>query len=208
MGCLYKFFCCAVFANGADFVSLSRHCKLTCIAYCLLSVFFVMGRGSGDKGRKAFAHIKSKQHRARRLRTLQDVGSGELGAEYLVKHLPDTDQIVLTPVDAGGGGGAALLTAPAKWEKTIATVWHIRLLHLSRTEAEFFTPHLVEGVPWEEVWVTMQQLAQPASEGFVANRGDNTKLYDRRGCNTYTVADRLNRPTSNNRAIQGCIGCH
>ena len=62
-----------------------------------------MGRGGGDKRKKAFAHIKSRQHRARRLRTLQDVVSGELGAEYLVKHLPDIGQIVLTPVDGGGG---------------------------------------------------------------------------------------------------------
>ena len=61
-----------------------------------------MGRGSGDKGKKAFAPLKYRQHRARRLRTLQDVVSGELGAEYLVKHLPDTGQIVLTPIDGGG----------------------------------------------------------------------------------------------------------
>ena len=85
-----------------------------------MSVFFVMGRGSGDKEKKAFAHIKSRQHRARRLRTLQDVFSGELGAEYLVKHLPDAGQIVLTPVDGGGGG--ALPTAPSMWEKTVAAV--------------------------------------------------------------------------------------
>ena len=61
-----------------------------------------MGRGSGDKGKKAFAHVNSRQHRARRLRTLQEVVSGELGAEYLVRHLPDTGHIVLTPVDGGG----------------------------------------------------------------------------------------------------------
>ena len=61
-----------------------------------------MGRGSGDKGKKAFAHVKSRQHRARRLRTLQEVVSGELGAEYLPRPLPDTGQIVLTPVDVGG----------------------------------------------------------------------------------------------------------
>ena len=85
----------------------------------------------------------------------------------------------------------------------------IRSLHLSKTEAQYLTPHPVEGVPWEDVWVTMQQLAQPASEGFVAKTGDGTELYrDLLGCNTCTVADRLNLPTSNNRAIQGCIGCH
>ena len=130
----------------------------------------------GDKGKKAFAHVKSRQHRARRLRTLQEVVSGELGAEYLVRHLPDTGQIVLTPVDGGGGSGA-LPTAPSMWEKTVAAVWRIRSLHLSRTVARYLTPHLVEGVPWEDVWVTMQQLAQPASEGFVAKTGDETELY-------------------------------
>ena len=73
-------------------------------------MFFVIGRGSGDKGKKAFAHIKSTQHRARRLRTLQEFVSGELGAEFLAKHLPDTDQIVLAPVD--GGGGEVVLCPP------------------------------------------------------------------------------------------------
>ena len=63
------------------------------------------------------------------------------------------------------------------WEKTVAAVWRIRSLHLSRTEAQYLTPHLVEGVPWEDVWVTMQQLAQPTSEGFVAKTGDDTELY-------------------------------
>ena len=134
-----------------------------------------MGRGSGDEGKNAFAHIKSKQHRARRLRTLQDGVSGELGAEYLVKHLPDTGQIVLTPVDRLGIG--ALPTAPSMWEKTVAAVWRIRSLHMSRSEAPYLTPHLVEGIPWEDVWVSMQQLAQPALKGFVAKSGDDTKLY-------------------------------
>ena len=71
----------------------------------------------------------------------------------------------------------ALLTAPSMWETTVAAVWRIRSLHLSRTEARYLTPQLVEGVPWEDVWVTMQQLAQPASEGFVAKMGDDTELY-------------------------------
>ena len=72
--------------------------------HCLLPIVsvFCHGRGSGDKGKKALAHIKSRQHRARGLRTLQDVVSGELGAEYPVKHVPDKAQIVLTPVDGGG----------------------------------------------------------------------------------------------------------
>ena len=103
-----------------------------------------MGRGSGDKVKKAFAHIKSRQQRGRRLRVLQDVVPGELGAEYLVQHLPDTGRIVLTPVDGGVSG--ALPTAPSMWEKTVAAGWRIRSLHLSRTEAHYLTPHPVEGV--------------------------------------------------------------
>ena len=93
-----------------------------------------------------------------------------------MKHLPDTGQIVLTPVDRGGGSGA-LPTAPSMWEKTVAAVWRIRSLHLSRTEAQYLTPLLVEGLPREDGWVTMQQLAQPASEGFVAKTGDDMELY-------------------------------
>ena len=104
-----------------------------------------MPRGSGAKGRSPFSHIKSRQHKARRLQALEDVVSWELGAPYTVQHLPDTGQIMLTPV-AGGGGGANP-TAPSLWEKTVAAVWHIRSLHLSRTEAQYLTPHLVEGVP-------------------------------------------------------------
>ena len=63
-----------------------------------------MGRGNGKKGKKAFAHIKSRQHEARRLRTLQDVVSGELGAEYMVKHLPDTWPDRPHAGRRGGGG--------------------------------------------------------------------------------------------------------
>ena len=74
-----------------------------------------------------------------------------------MQHLPYTGRIMLTPV-AGGGGGANP-TAPSLSEKTIAAVWRIRSLHLSRAEAQYLTPHLIEGVPWEYVWATMQQLA-------------------------------------------------
>ena len=63
------------------------------------------------------------------------------------------------------------------WEKTVAIVWRIQALHLSKIEAQYLTPHPVEGVPREDVWVTMQQLAQPASHGFVANTGDDMELY-------------------------------
>ena len=63
------------------------------------------------------------------------------------------------------------------WEKAVAAVWRMWSLHLSRTKAQYLTPHLVEGVPSEDMWVTMQQLAQPASEDFVAKTGDDTQLY-------------------------------
>ena len=59
-----------------------------------------------------------------------------------------------------------LLCVPLSWS-----------VHLSMTEARYLTPHLVEGVPWDDVCVTMQQLAQPPSEGFVAKTGDDTELY-------------------------------
>ena len=62
-------------------------------------------------------------------------------------------QIILTLV-AGGGGWGANPTAPTLWEKTMSAVWRIRSLHLSRTEARYLTPHLVDGVPWEDVWAT------------------------------------------------------
>ena len=51
-----------------------------------------------------------------------------------MKHLPDTGQIVLTPLDGGGGSGA-LPTAPCMWENTLAAEWRIQSLHLSRIEA-------------------------------------------------------------------------
>ena len=59
----------------------------------------------------------------------------------------------------------------------MAAVWCIRSLLLSRTEPQYLTPHLFEGVPWEDRWATMQQLAQPASNGFVATTGEGVELY-------------------------------
>ena len=115
-----------------------------------------MPRGNGAKGRSPFSHIKSRQHKVRRLQWLEDVVSWELGAPYTVQHLPDTDHIMLTPVAGGGGGCGANPTAPSLWEKTVAAVWCIRPLYLSRTEAQYLAPHLVEGVPWEDMWATMQ----------------------------------------------------
>ena len=98
----------------------------------------------------------------------------ELGAPYMVQHLPDTVQIILMPVHHGEGGANLLDTL---WEKTVAALSCIPSLHLSWTEAQYLTPHLVQGVPWEDVWATMHPLAQPAAEGFVAKMGDDTEMY-------------------------------
>ena len=133
-----------------------------------------MPRGSGSKGRSPFCHIKSKQRKVRQLWSFEDVVSRELGAPYTVQHLPYTDQIVLRPV---AGEGGANPTAPSMWEKTVAAVWCIRSLHLSKTEAQYPTRHVVEGVPWVTVWATMQRVAQPSAEGFVAMPGEGVELY-------------------------------
>ena len=55
--------------------------------------------------------------------------SGELGAEYLVKHLPDTGQIVLTPILGGGEPCSAHRTAHVGEDRR--AVRRIRWLHLS-----------------------------------------------------------------------------
>ena len=134
-----------------------------------------MLRGRGAKGRSAHTHIKFRQNKARRLKPLEDVASRELAARYKVQHLPDTGQIVSTLV-AGGVCGANA-TAPSLWEKTVVVVWHIRQLRLSRTEAHYTTPHVLEGVPCKDVWATMQHLAYHAVEGFVATTGEGIELY-------------------------------
>ena len=99
-----------------------------------------MPRGSGSKGRSPFSHVKSRQHKARQLQPLKDIVSRELGTPYPVQDLPDKVPIVLT-LAAGANP-----TAPSLWEKTVAAVYRIRSLHLSRTEEQYLTPHLVEGV--------------------------------------------------------------
>ena len=73
-------------------------------------------------------------------------------------------------------GSGAIPTAPTLWEKTVRTVWCIWFLHLSRAEAQSLTPHLVEGVTWEDMWVTMQKPAHPAAD-FAANDGEGTTNY-------------------------------
>ena len=113
---------------------------------CQCSNIF-MPCSSGAKGRTAFAYVKSRQHKVFRLKSSQDVVNRELGAPYVVHHLLDTGHIVLTPV-AGGSCGANP-TAPRMCEKTVAALRRIWSLHLSSTEAQHLTPHLVNGVPWK-----------------------------------------------------------
>ena len=63
----------------------------------------LMPCGSVAKGRSPFPHIKSKQYKARRLSSSEDIVSRELGAPYTVQHLPDIGQIMLTPATTAEG---------------------------------------------------------------------------------------------------------
>ena len=112
-----------------------------------------MSRGTGRKGRNAFRHIKCRQHKVHRLNSLEEVISREPGTPYTMLHLPDTGRVVLAPVDEGGDGACPV--APSLWEKTAAAVWRLPSHHLPRIEAQYLAPHLVEGVPWEDVWAMM-----------------------------------------------------
>ena len=99
----------------------------------------------------------------------------EVGTPYTVQHLPDSGQILVTRVDKGWDGSCP--TVPPLWETTVAAVLRIRSLYLSGTEVTYLIPHLAEGVHWEDVWATMQLLAQHAAQGLVATTGEGTKLY-------------------------------
>ena len=128
--------------------------------------------GIGSKGRSPFCHVKSRQHKARRLQSLEDLVCRELGAPYTVQHLPDMGHMVFTPV-AGVGGVQTLQRHPCGrrfWQRCGAS-GHSTYL------GRYRTPYLVEGVPLEAVWATMQPLAQPAAEGFVAMMGEGVELY-------------------------------
>ena len=92
----------------------------------------------------------------------------------------------------------------------MAAVWRIPSPHLSRIEAHYLTPHLVEGVAWEAVWATMQQLAQPTAEGVVAMTGEGVGLYGA----VCPLPKRLQHLYScqpvepaHDPAMQGYIGC-
>ena len=94
-----------------------------------------------------------------------------------MQHLPDTGQIMLPPVACVCVCVCVCVCKPYG-NDPMGQVWRIRLLHLSRTEAQYLLSHLVEGVPWEDVWATVQQVAQPAAEGFVGMTGEGFELYD------------------------------
>ena len=107
---------CSTFPDGCE---LPLECAANChklhpaqyeVTCNVATLFFfqcyliLMPRGSGSNGRSPFSHVKSKQHKAGRVQSLEDVVSRELGAPCTVQHLPDKGKIVLTPVGGGGGG--------------------------------------------------------------------------------------------------------
>ena len=61
----------------------------------------------------AFAHMKSREHKARRVKSLQEVVSHELDTPYPMQRLLDTGQVVLTLVDESGDGACPM--APSLW---------------------------------------------------------------------------------------------
>ena len=81
-------------------------CGVTCNLpplFFLQCCVTIMPLGGGSKERSPFSHVTSRQHKAQRLQSLEDVATRELGAPYTVHHMPDTGQIVLAPVARGVG---------------------------------------------------------------------------------------------------------
>ena len=57
------------------------------------------------------------------------------------------------------------------------TIWRIRSLHLSRTEARYLVGSMMYGVVWDEVYGRLRQLALPESRVFTAYTGDDTTIH-------------------------------
>ena len=57
------------------------------------------------------------------------------------------------------------------------TVWRIRLLHLSRTEARYVVGSMTYGVVWVQVYGMLRQLALPESRAFTTYTGDDTAIH-------------------------------
>ena len=131
-------------------------------------------RGTGDKGRNAFTHIKSRKQKVHWLKSLQEVVSRELGAPYTGKHVLDMGHIVLTPVDEWG------------WCMPYGTIpigedCGDRVAHpvAPPFDGRGAIPHSSSssGVSWEDVWAMMHELAQPVADAFIAMIGEGTEVY-------------------------------
>ena len=56
-------------------------------------------------------------------------------------------------------------------------VWRFQSLHLSQTEAQYLTPQLAIGVTWPDVYNTLRQLAQQATQALEAVDVNGTIIY-------------------------------
>ena len=110
----------------------------------------------------------------RHLQELQQVVTKELAAPYIVKYLPDTGRIVLTPETRLV---VVVSPEPTLEERLIMGVWRIRSLHLSRTESRYLVGSMTYGVVWDQVDGTLRQLALPESRAFTAYTGDDTAIH-------------------------------
>ena len=105
-----------------------RHCvKLTLIASCFVQLVHNAPRNSKQEP-WSLPHCASQTYINRRLQSLEEVGSKELGAPYTCQFLLETGQIVLTSETESMSLAPA--TKPTPWGKTICAVWRFRTLHL------------------------------------------------------------------------------
>ena len=75
---------------------------------------------------------------------LRQVVTKERAAPYAVKYMPDTGQIVLTPLLYGVV--RAVVPEPCMEERLIMDVWRVQSLHLSRTEVRYLLGSMAYGV--------------------------------------------------------------
>ena len=62
--------------------------------------------------------------------------------------------MVPTPEKESTSPGSA--TELTLCDKIVCAVWCFQSLHLSRTEAKYFTPQLATGVTWRDVYDTLE----------------------------------------------------
>ena len=118
-------------------------------------------------------HLLADRTRRRRLQELPEAVTKELAVPYIVKYLPDTRQIVLTPERRIV---ATFQPEPTMEERLIMAVWKIQSLHLSRTESLYLVRSMTYCVVWDQVYGMLRQLALPESRAFTAYTGDDTAI--------------------------------